>query len=165
MPCPNAKSRIASSKTCMKTGTFAAKPKVTNNVEDNHDILEDWELFELTHENFQTYALKAIKWHNAADRKLKSTFYTEFKNKPLEKKSTRTLQHEAKKMKLLIKCEEQKQKVKKRYQFYYIVKIFLTNLNNKLRNQLRIRNTKYMACCLRGWAKAFLDQGSLPSHR
>lgn len=28
-----------------------------------------------------------------------------------------------------------------------------------------IRNTEYMAHCLRGWAKAFLDQGSLPSHR
>lgn len=76
MPRPNAKSRIASSKARTKTGTFAAKPKVTNNVEDDHDILEDWELFELTHENFQTYALKAIEWHNAADRKLKSTFYT-----------------------------------------------------------------------------------------
>ncbi|CAG8716280.1 18340_t:CDS:2, partial [Gigaspora rosea] len=52
MPCPNAKSRIAFSKACMKTRTFAAKPKVTNNVEDDHDILEDYKLFELTHEKF-----------------------------------------------------------------------------------------------------------------
>ncbi|CAG8779143.1 31673_t:CDS:2, partial [Gigaspora margarita] len=72
---PNAKSHIASSKAHMKTGTFTAKPK--------------------------TYALKAIEWHNAVDRKLKSIFYTEFENKPLEKKAQEQLQHEAKKINTL----------------------------------------------------------------
>ncbi|CAG8778416.1 3058_t:CDS:10 [Gigaspora margarita] len=28
-----------------------------------------------------------------------------------------------------------------------------------------IRNTEYMSCCIRGWAKDFLEQGTLPSHQ
>ncbi|CAG8772487.1 22302_t:CDS:1, partial [Gigaspora rosea] len=28
-----------------------------------------------------------------------------------------------------------------------------------------IRNTEYMSCCIRGWAKDFLEQGTLSSHQ
>ena len=73
MPRPNTKSSIASNKARNKDGTFA---KVINNIEENMDTLEDWELFEITHNTFQDYALKAIEWHEKADKKLKSTFYT-----------------------------------------------------------------------------------------
>ncbi|CAG8854338.1 20090_t:CDS:1, partial [Gigaspora margarita] len=65
---------IALKKTHNKDGTFAAK--VTNEIEVNMDTPEDWELFEITHEIFHDYALKAIEWHENADKKLKSTFYT-----------------------------------------------------------------------------------------
>ncbi|CAG8443674.1 8479_t:CDS:2 [Gigaspora rosea] len=40
------------------------------------NTLEDWELFEITHETSHDYILKAIEWHENADKKLKSTFYT-----------------------------------------------------------------------------------------
>ncbi|CAG8759551.1 462_t:CDS:1, partial [Cetraspora pellucida] len=77
MPRPNAKSSIATNKARNKDGTFAADPKVINDIDENMDTLEDWELFEITHNNFQDYALKAIEWHEKADKKLKSTFYTD----------------------------------------------------------------------------------------
>ncbi|CAG8778418.1 3059_t:CDS:2, partial [Gigaspora margarita] len=65
---------IALKKTRNKDGTFVAK--VTNEIKVNMDTLEDWELFKITHEIFHDYALKAIEWHENADKKLKSTFYT-----------------------------------------------------------------------------------------
>ncbi|CAG8676734.1 24404_t:CDS:2 [Cetraspora pellucida] len=76
MPHPNAKSHVASSKTCNKADVFVANPKDINDVEENMNILEDWELFEITHNSFQNYALKTIKWHKKADKKLNPTFYT-----------------------------------------------------------------------------------------
>ncbi|CAG8453888.1 9999_t:CDS:2 [Scutellospora calospora] len=76
MPRPNAKSRVASSKTRNKAGIFVANHKDINDIEENMNILEDCDLFEITHDSFQNYALKAIEWHEKADKKLKSTFYT-----------------------------------------------------------------------------------------
>ncbi|CAG8753198.1 4913_t:CDS:1, partial [Cetraspora pellucida] len=61
MPHPNAKSRITSNKNHNKDGIFAAEPEITNNIEENMDFPEDWELFEVIHEIIQNYALKAIE--------------------------------------------------------------------------------------------------------
>ncbi|CAG8535431.1 14530_t:CDS:1, partial [Racocetra fulgida] len=71
---PNTKSSITSKKACNKDGTFVAK--VMNEIKKSIDTLEDWELFEITHDNFQDYTLKAIEWYENADKTLKSTFYT-----------------------------------------------------------------------------------------
>ncbi|CAG8715010.1 20136_t:CDS:2 [Racocetra fulgida] len=76
MPRPNAKSHVASSKTHNKAGVFVANSKDINDIEENMNILEDWELFKITHDSFQNYALKTIEWHEKANKKLKSTYYT-----------------------------------------------------------------------------------------
>ncbi|CAG8653091.1 5212_t:CDS:2 [Dentiscutata erythropus] len=103
MPRPNAKSRIASSKTRNKAGVFVANPKDINDIEENMNILEDWELFEITHDSFQNYALKTIEWHEKADKKLKFTFYTGNSRTNLwkKRKAQEQLQHEAKQMRTL----------------------------------------------------------------
>ncbi|CAG8529659.1 22358_t:CDS:2 [Gigaspora rosea] len=43
MPRGNAKSRVAFSKIRNKAGVFVTNPKDINNIEENMDILEDWE--------------------------------------------------------------------------------------------------------------------------
>ncbi|CAG8624062.1 18131_t:CDS:2 [Gigaspora rosea] len=95
MPRPKPKSHIASSKPRTETGTFAIQFQVPENTEEFVEAPDDWKLFEVTDEDFQNYALKAIEWHQEADKKIKSAFYTE------EKKSRKQLQKEAKNMKTL----------------------------------------------------------------
>ncbi|CAG8450049.1 2291_t:CDS:2, partial [Racocetra fulgida] len=81
MPHPNSKSRIASSKPHTKTGTFEFNPRISGQLG----------IIKITDKDFQNHALKAIKWHQEADKKIKSAFYT----------ACEQLQQEAKKMKTL----------------------------------------------------------------
>ncbi|CAG8828644.1 13194_t:CDS:2 [Gigaspora margarita] len=85
---PNTKSSIASNKIYNKDGTFA---KVINNIEKNMNTLKNWELFEITHNTLQDYALKAIEWHEKADKKLKSMFYTAQEQLQYKAKQMQTL--------------------------------------------------------------------------
>ncbi|CAG8782498.1 17946_t:CDS:2, partial [Dentiscutata erythropus] len=78
MPHQSAKSSIASNKACNKDSTFVADPKVMNNIEENIETLEDWELFEITHDSFQDYETQEQK-----------------------RKAQKQLQHEAKQMRTL----------------------------------------------------------------
>ncbi|CAG8795126.1 11996_t:CDS:2 [Gigaspora rosea] len=98
MPRPNAKSSIASNKARNSDSTFA---KVINNIKE--DTSEDWKLFEITHNTLQDYVLKAIEWHEKADKKLKPTFYTRNSRTNLwkKRKAQEQLQHEAKRMQTL----------------------------------------------------------------
>ncbi|CAG8814798.1 15217_t:CDS:2 [Gigaspora margarita] len=80
MPYPKPKSRIASSKPRTKICTFTIQFQVSKNINEFVKAPNDWELFEVTDEDFQNYALKAIEWHQEADKKIKSAFYTKAKN-------------------------------------------------------------------------------------
>ncbi|CAG8814638.1 26387_t:CDS:2, partial [Gigaspora margarita] len=82
----------ASSKTYNKVGVFVTNPKDINNIEENINILKDWEFFGITHDSFQNYVSKTIEWYEKADTKLKSTFYTEERYNEL-KNQLRSLQN------------------------------------------------------------------------
>ncbi|CAG8753726.1 16483_t:CDS:2, partial [Racocetra fulgida] len=135
MPRPNAKSRVASSKTRNKAGVFVANSKDINDVEKNMDILEDWKLFEIIHDSFQNYALKTIEWHKKADKKLKPTFYTAKQMRTLNEMWSIKARDKGKapalsyREDILAQSKRQMQRIEERY--------------NELKNQLRsLQNAK-----------------------
>ncbi|CAG8838208.1 26808_t:CDS:2, partial [Gigaspora margarita] len=158
-------------------GTFA---KVINNIEDT---LEDWELFEITHNTLQDYALKAIEWHKKANKKLKSTFYTDKGKAPAQSYYENILAQSYHKD-ILAQSKQQMQRIENQlvksqpYEVQRLTSVFhyfrlLLNGERKIQalEQIAdnlwkdIQNTEYMSHCIRGWAKDFLEQGTLPSHQ
>ncbi|CAG8742330.1 11245_t:CDS:2, partial [Gigaspora rosea] len=161
-------------------------------------------LFEITHNTLQDYALKAIEWHEKADKKLKSTFYTGNSRTNLWKKRKvqEQLQHKAKRMQtldkmwnlktrdkgkapaqsyredilaqsyredILAQSKRQMQRIENLQRLTSVFHYFRLLLNGEKKIQASeqiadnlwkdIRNTEYVSCCIRGWAKNFLEQG------
>ncbi|CAG8804948.1 25474_t:CDS:2, partial [Gigaspora margarita] len=161
---------------------FVTNSKDINNIEENMNILEDWELFGITHDSFQNYTSKTIEWHEKADTNLKPTFYTGNSRTNLWKKRKvqEQLQYEAKQMRNLdemwgIKAWDKEKALA-------ISALLYQECYNELKNQLRslqnaknelvksqpyedICNTEYMSHCIRGWLKDFLEHGTLPRHQ
>ncbi|CAG8691771.1 24593_t:CDS:2 [Gigaspora margarita] len=196
MPCPKVKSHIASGKIRTKTGTFTTKSEVNakesiDNVE-NVQMLEDWELFGVTCEGLQNYALKALEWYQGANRDLKFFFNTAHEQLQQEAKQMRTLKEmwsikicNRREVPLILYYDEHEEHEDTIIQSQQLIE----NRYNKLKHKLHglqnakkeiaklqpyevqrlasvyIRNIDYMSCCVRGWAKDFLVQGSLSSYQ
>ncbi|CAG8601213.1 90_t:CDS:2, partial [Scutellospora calospora] len=88
------KSRIASGKILTKIGTFTTRSDVN---------AEESELFGVTREGLQNYALKALEWYQGADRDLKFFFNNGNSRTNLwkKRKAQEQLQQEAKQMRTL----------------------------------------------------------------
>ncbi|CAG8607093.1 19520_t:CDS:2 [Gigaspora margarita] len=167
MPHPKPKFHIASSKPCTEIGTFTIQFQVPENTNKFVEAPDNWELFEVTDEYFQNYALKAIEWHQEADKKIKSTFYIASKRS----KNMKTLNEmwDTQQKQLMEECYNELKK-----QFHV-----LQNTKNQMAksqpydvqrlssifNIIGIWNTKHMACCLKKWTKDYLIQGFLPSQQ
>ncbi|CAG8834953.1 3324_t:CDS:2 [Gigaspora margarita] len=158
MPRPKVKSRIASGKICTKTGTFTTRSEVNakesvDNAE-NVQMLEDWELFEVTRKGLQNYALKALEWYQGADRDLKFFFNTGacFISQQLIENHYNELKHK------LHGLQNAKKEIAK-LQPYEVQRLA------SVCQYFRLLLDDYISRCVRRWAKDFLVQGSLSSHQ
>ncbi|CAG8736523.1 18106_t:CDS:2, partial [Gigaspora rosea] len=161
MPRPKVKSRIASSKNRTKFGTFTTRSEV--NAKESIDNAEN-----------------ALEWYQGVDRGLKFSFNTGNSRTNLwkKRKAQEQLQQEAKQIRTLkemwsIKICNRKEaplilhdnEHKEREDTITKEMARLQPYEMQRLSSVYIRNIDYMSYCIRGWAKDFLVQGSLSSHR